>query len=453
MRQNWANSPTPKPTRPASQPTAGGRLGSDTEFSAGIALISAIGIIANPFRLISFGRPSGRARDKTLRRSAVALPVVFAGIVLLATQTFAQQPGSALGPMPPAMPSVLPPNLPPNLAPPSEATPSGLPAPVMSASADVLPGFPQPPEQPGSLLMPSSPTFICEALPAPYFDCDPRLDPPVLPQPGWLADVEVGILLPHVRNEMHDTVTVSGVTSRVQLPSARLDWTGAPRVELGYRLPEGFGEIDLAYRFLGSQGTGTVTGPFAAPDGPATLSSRLDIQVADLDYASNELSICCWWMKWRLGLRGADVYFDSRAEESLAAAGGGSGIFERRVTNNFWGIGPHGSLELERRLNDWGLTLTGRLDSAILLGRVNQGFFEESTTPGVSGQTLRSNAGAVPQINASLGVAWRPPHCQALRLFAGYSYEYWWNVGRFADQGPQGEVYDQGVLLRADFNY
>jgi hypothetical protein len=323
----------------------------------------------------------------------------------------------------------------------------------MAGNPDVLPGFPHPLDQPASLLMPSSASFTCETLAAPYFDCDPRLDPPCLPQPGWLVDVEVGVLLPHVRNEMHDTVTVNSVTSRVQPSSAPLDWTAAPRIELGYRLPEGFGEIDLAYRFLGSQGTGSISGPFAAPDAPATITSRLDIQVADLDYASNELTICAWWMKWRLGLRGADVYFDSTADEPLAAASGGSGIFERRVTNNFWGIGPHGSLELERRLNDSGLTLIGRLDSAILLGRVDQGFFEESTTHGLSGQTLRSNGGAVPQINASLGLAWRPQHCQALRLFAGYEYEYWWNVGRFADQGPEGEVYDQGVLLRADFNY
>ena len=90
----------------------------------------------------------------------------------------------------------------------------------------------------------------------------------MLPQPGWLVDVEVGVLLPHIVNEMHDAVTVNGVTSRVQLPGGTLDWTAAPRVELGYRLPEGFGEIDLAYRFLGAQGTGTVSGPFAAPDAP-----------------------------------------------------------------------------------------------------------------------------------------------------------------------------------------
>ena len=45
------------------------------------------------------------------------------------------------------------------------------------------------------------------------------------------------------------------------------------------------------------------------------------------------------------------------------------------MTNNFWGIGPHGSLELERRLTDWGLLVLGRVDGSILLGRVDQAFF------------------------------------------------------------------------------
>src|SRR5262249_1758653 len=149
-----------------------------------------------------------------------------------------------------------------------------------------------------------------------------------------------------------DTVTLGGVTSRLALGSAKLDWTASPRVELGYRLPDGFGEFAIAYRFLGSDGSTTVTGPFVAPDGPATLTSRLAMHVADLDYASNELSICTWWMKWHVGLRGAEIFFDSKADEDPAIAAGGSGVFERRMTNNYWGLGPHASLDLERRIGD-----------------------------------------------------------------------------------------------------
>jgi hypothetical protein len=335
-----------------------------------------------------------------------------------------------------------------------------MPKPVASSQPDVLPGFPQTPDQPASLYMAPGPAFTCDALPGPYVDRDPRVDPPVLPQPGWFVDVEVGVLLPHVVNDMHDAVTVNGVTSRVQLPGGTLDWTGAPRIELGYRLPEGFGEITLAYRFLGAQGTGTASGPFAAPDAPGSLLTRLDIQTADLDYASNELSICTWWMKWRLGLRGADLYFDSQVDEPIAAAAaaGSSGVFERRDTNNYWGIGPHGSLEIERRLTDWGLMAMGRLEGSILLGRIDQGFFETSTTRGVggqflTGQTLESNAMAVPELEGNIGLGWRPPSCPAVRVFAGYEYEHWWDVAHMPNTGSVGEVYNQGVLLRADFNY
>ena len=415
-------------------------------------MISALRIIAlgvvtpegPPRRVEGSGPRSNQTRRHHLAVMQVVLALSF-GLVLQASAP-AQQPGS-----------------PPPISPlaafaPSEAAPSGIPKLVAPSEPEVLPGFPQTPDQPGSLYAPSSPTFTCDALPGPYFDCDPRVDPPVLPQPGWFADVEVGVLLPHVVNDMHDAVTVNGVTSRVQLPGGTLDWTGAPRVELGYRLPEGFGEIALAYRFLGAQGTGTASGPFAAPDAPGSLLTRLDIQTADLDYASNELSICTWWMKWRLGLRGADLYFDSQVDEPLAAAAAGSGVFERRDTNNYWGIGPHGSLEIERRLTDWGLMAIGRLEGSILLGRIDQGFFETSTTRGaggqlLTGQTLESNAMAVPELEGNIGLGWRPPSCPALRVFAGYEYEHWWDVAHMPNTGSVGEVYNQGVLLRADFNY
>jgi hypothetical protein len=408
----------------------------------------ALGVVTleDPPRSVEGSDPQSiRANRRPSAVTRLFLALVF-GMFVLHTRAGAQQPGPTL------------PVSPLSTFAPSEAAPTTALKPVMSSDVNVLPGLPQPPDQPASLYTPSTPTFTCDALPGPYFDCDPRVDPPVLPQPGWLFDVEVGVLLPHVMNDMHDAVKVNGVTSRVQLPGGTLDWTGAPRVELGYRLPEGFGEIALAYRFLGAQGTGTASGPFAAPDAPGSLLTRLDIQTADLDYASNELSICTWWMKWRLGLRGADVYFDSQVTEPFAVAEAGSGVSERRDTNNFWGIGPHGSLEIERRLTDWGLMAIGRLEGSILLGRVDQGFFETSTTRGgggqfLTGQTLESNAMAVPELEGNIGLGWRPPSCPAFRLFAGYEYEHWWDVAHMPDTGSVGEIYTQGVLLRADFNY
>jgi hypothetical protein len=137
--------------------------------------------------------------------------------------------------------------LPGSVVSPAPAPPSSLPG----NETPFLTGLPNTPDVPSSLYAPTTPTYTCSVPECPYFDCDPRLDPFCLPQPGWVADVEVDVNLPHVSNGIHDTVTLGGVTSQVKLGSARLDWTGAPRVELGYRLPDGFGEFDISYRILG----------------------------------------------------------------------------------------------------------------------------------------------------------------------------------------------------------
>ncbi len=78
----------------------------------------------------------------------------------------------------------------------------GQPAPDVAGSSepDPLPGLPRPPDQPASLLRPApaGPLYGCPQLECPYFRADPRLDPGDLPQPGWLFDVELGIMGSHV---------------------------------------------------------------------------------------------------------------------------------------------------------------------------------------------------------------------------------------------------------------
>jgi ankyrin repeat protein len=63
----------------------------------------------------------------------------------------------------------------------------------------------------------------------------------------------------------------------ITLQSAPLDWTVSPRFAVGYRLPSGFGEFSLGYRFLATQGADSSDQPL----GPASLSSRLDINAVD----------------------------------------------------------------------------------------------------------------------------------------------------------------------------
>jgi hypothetical protein len=339
---------------------------------------------------------------------------------------------------------------------PAAAPSPSIPGPA--AEADVLPGLPRPPDVPASLFQQPSPrpAYACDPLPGPCFEPDPRLDPPWLPAPGWFADVELGILVPHVKNRLTDLVQVgSGMPDIVHVPGADLDWTVAPRIELGYRLPSGFGEFAFAYRFFTTDGTGSVAGP----DAVAALKSRLSVNIVDLDYASREFTYFPnWGMKWRFGLRWADAFFDARAQEPFAAAAAGSGIFETRTSNNFWGIGPHAGLELTRRFEGSGLALVGSIDGATLLGRLRQNFFEAATFPSPDGQLLTGNTRQsasqdVPILHAFLGLSWQPPSYPYARVSVGYQYEYWWNVGRNSNTLSRGELSDLGVVFRAEFNF
>jgi len=328
------------------------------------------------------------------------------------------------------------------------------------AQPDPLPGLPRPPDAPGSLFQQpgSTPPYTCEPLAGPYFQQDPRLDAPCLPTPGWFADVELDIVGSHVRNRLTDLVTVgSRPPDTVHLGSADLDWTAAPRFEVGYRLPAGFGAFALAYRFLATDGSATIEGP----DAPASLKSRLDLNVVDLDYVSWEFFTEQWpyaHMKWFFGIRYADVFFDSLAEEPFAAAAAGSGIFETRVSNNFSGAGPHAGVELTRTLGGSGLALVARCDGALVFGQTHQHFFENSTTLDatglpLSGLTRESNPQTLPMLNVLLGLSWQPPAFPNASFSLGYVYEHWWNAGRRSTTTSRGELSDQGIALRAGFNF
>jgi hypothetical protein len=323
-----------------------------------------------------------------------------------------------------------------------------------------LPTLPRPPDTPTSLYLPPSSPPQVSPLPGPYFEEDPRLDPPELPPPGWFSDVGLAVIGAHFKNHLVDTVQLGGPSSMrtpdiVHVAPAELDWTVAPRIELGYRLPSGFGEVGLAYRSFATQGTGL--GP--AADGLAALKSRLDLNEIDFDYQSWEFSLWPRWdMKWFLGGRLTYFYYDATAREALAEAATGSGVFATGSSNSYVGFGPHFGLELARKLAESGLAVVGRTDMAIHLGRIRQGFFEQSTLADASGrppagETRESSSQAVPMINTQLGMSWRPPAWRDVSFFAGYEYEYWWNVGRLSKGLSRGELSDQGVALRMEFNF
>ena len=66
--------------------------------------------------------------------------------------------------------------------------------------------------------------------------------------------------------------------------AAKQAWTVAPRIEIGYRLPSGFGGFAFSDRFFNTSGTG----PFVGPAGTTTRSTQLGVNYSDWDYISRE---------------------------------------------------------------------------------------------------------------------------------------------------------------------
>jgi hypothetical protein len=328
-----------------------------------------------------------------------------------------------------------------------------------STEPDPLPGLPRPLDQPKTLFQPAPAVqgYGCPDMECPYFEQDSLLDPYCLPHPGWLFDVEMDLLKTHVESNVGNTYTpMPGI---VFVPMASLNWTVSPRFEFGYRLPSGFGEVDVSYRFLVTEGVGTLPlGGAASPDAAATLRSHFSMNVGDVDYSATETSLGAnWLMKWRIGMRFAGGSFDSQAVEPVGAAAAGSGIFQRSIEADFWGIGPHAALELKSRRNPWGLGWVGRLDGGLLFGQVEQKFVQVSTG-GVGTEIDYPNDQQVPILSGFLGLDWRPPSRPNLDILLGSTAEYWWNVGRLSDPDiyngdSAGEMGAYGVSLRLEYNF
>jgi len=330
-----------------------------------------------------------------------------------------------------------------------------------STEPDPLPGLPRPPDQPKTLFQPTpaAQAYGCPDLECPYFEKDQLLNPWCLPQPGWLFDVETDLVGTHVQSNVGNTFApIPGI---VFVPMTPLNWTVSPRFELGYRLPSGFGEVDVSYRFLRTEGVGTLSaGAPASVDAAATLRSHFDMNLGDVDYAAIETSLGPnWLMKWRIGVRFAGLSFDSQAVEPLAAAAApaASGYFQHSIENDYWGIGPHAALELKTRRNPWGLAWVGRLDGGLLFGQVEQKFIQESTA-GVSTEIDYPNDEQVVSLSGFLGLDWQPPGRTNLNILLGSTAEYWWNVGRLSDPDiyngtSAGDLGTYGASLRVEYNY
>jgi hypothetical protein len=280
-------------------------------------------------------------------------------------------------------------------------------------------------------------------------DPDPLLEEPGLPPPGWFGNVETDLTKVHFKNGLFDFVPISpGRTDLVHAPGADLDWTVAPRFDVGYRMPRGFGEFLISYRFLATEGAGDVTND----QGTTHLKSHLDLNTVDFVYGNRDRPMGpAWEMMWKVGVELSSFYYDSRAD--LANE---SGVLDQRVSNRFIGAGPYGALALSRQLPPAGLAAYTQVEGSALFGRIKQDFEETVHPSGASslfGAVQDARGQAVGSIRVQAGLSWTPPRFPHSRLFLGYEWEYWIQVGRNDNTGSWGDFTGNGVFFRCEFSF
>lgn len=370
---------------------------------------------------------------------------------LLAAAALAVSAGAAA-----AQAQILPPAPVPVSPPPAApARPAALQPPRQAPAPD----FPPPP--PPSAWRPTPPPTPVQYVPAAppgLVDNYPRLPPhgehanstdflmPPSQRPGFFGAIEVSVLAPHIGGRLAGGASVLGVPQLVSLPNADLDWTGSPKLEIGYRIPDGGGELIVGYRSVVSEGAGTLFG--FDRSGAAFLESRLNANLIDLDYHTGPLVLApCWDVSFRAGAKVAAVYYDTRATGPVVG---------QRVSSNFVGAGPHAGLEVSRDLDLVpGLAAFGRLDGAVVFGEVSQSFEETMLVNRrtlVGGASNHSEGQAVPVLTFLAGLSYTPQSTgRWIRFSGGYQFEQWWGIG---DAGSStGDLRMQGLFFRGEFNF
>jgi hypothetical protein len=317
--------------------------------------------------------------------------------------------------------------------------------------------IPPPPSQPPGVPMPGYNTPPLAPVPpmGGYFPDNNPPPPPLMriwredrgQNDGWFGTFDLNIVGPHITNNITGFVNSGGATPDVvALPTADLEWTGSPRFELGYRFCDGWGQLSLSYRLLETEGSAILPG-FDLDGSDGFLHSHLDMNVIDFDYGSRLYRPGPQTdLQWRLGLRVATAFFSSEAEGNF---------IEQHFSNDFWGIGPHGLLDVHHQLGNSNLGLFGRIESAVAFGDVHQSFeetFVASDGSLLGGVNKVSVSQAAPMLDLQLGVSWTPRwRYYSSRYSFGYVWEKWWNVGSVA--GSSADITTQGVFFRGELNY
>jgi hypothetical protein len=345
--------------------------------------------------------------------------------------------------------------------------PSSAPSAERGWEPELLRYLPQPPDQPRSLFQPPAPAGPPPPNLERYFELDPILDPPQWgQQPGWFSDVRLDVIHPHIfwGQMKHSVVTSMGRRVLVAPGAADQSWTVAPRLEIGYRLPSGFGGFSFSDRFFSTSGTG----PFIGPAGSLTRTTRLGVNYSDWDYTSREYTPwttpqASWTIQWRAGIRLAETWIDSRVDQPFAQAAASNGVFIAGNSNYTVGAGPHFGVEVDRKFTPWGLSFVNKLDIANTFTRERQLFAAATTALTPAGAPVRGTFTQnfwqqVPILNYQVGLGWQPPSYPNFKVFTGYVYEFWWQVASNSNLTPsmggtRGSFNNQGVVFQIGLNW
>jgi hypothetical protein len=256
---------------------------------------------------------------------------------------------------------------------------------------------------------------------------------------------EISALVPQIQGALSGPVNLPGFPpATVSLGSTSLEFTGSPRLEIGYRLGDGLGAVAISYRSVVSKGGSNEPGFGGFSD--AFLSSLLNMNVVDIDYLSSAFELAPFWdSSWRAGIRTAAVYYQNELTSTFG---------QQELTNNFIGAGPHAGVAVGRALDVVpGLGVLTQLDGALVVGNISQSFEESfQTHPVISGGSHSNHVETAPVLTFDIGLTYTPPcNFNWARFGLGYQFEYWWDVGTSGNS--RGNLMMNSVYFRGEFNF
>jgi hypothetical protein len=282
-------------------------------------------------------------------------------------------------------------------------------------------------------------------------DVEPNnlLERPGIPV-GWFSDLELTAANSRISTRQQSGSLLNGTfADPVAPPFTALDWNVMPKLTLGYRRPDGLGELSASYRFLFSQGSDANSQFGAGGYG----SSRLQLHVLDLDYTLSDLfpsDLCFVPRQFRLtgGVRVAGV------NDKTSVSGGA--LLGQSASNTFVGAGPRFALESLYPIasNRW--TIFAKADASGMIGNDWQSFTQAVGSPNsmiisASATSPRSTVG-VPAIGLRTGVNWLPDSANgSVKMSAGFQWERWFFLG--TDSGSYNELTILGPFVRGEMTF